>query len=477
MLPETVKIGIISKDSLIIVSSLNYCWNEELQINADLAAVFDLCRNFAINNCGHDLQSGQLDIGNTINKYIFIYDNYNNINGLCRIRTTGDVSEIYDYCINKDKQRQGIGSILLNFIVNNIFRIIKTNGTNHKIWLALLFDNPNFDNVSNFYVKNNFINPNITTKSPTQEYPFPILEMECVIENNIVQKNIDTFKTKNKIAKLKNLYNIFIKPLTLNLFIPKNVCDQLYSYLNLTEECRILGQCETSGFLDVDVIINDSVQLKVIDGTVKTWNTLDCISHFADEMFRQLSKSESYITFHTHPKQCYISRQMNIGWPSVQDYILCLQNPGSIVLISALEGLYALYATKDFSDHFFQEFTEDSHTILEFIRAELYNLMPMGSQDSIDYSVEYLEQNKNVSGISSVINFLISKINSIDIQTVIDIYNIKNSTNTLICNNIRNYKLLNIFFTSNHEIEINDGFKFTYFGNDVEKIKIIKTFQ
>jgi len=245
-----------------------------------------------------------------------------------------ELTEIYDVCVAKKSRKQGAARELLEAItVKTIYP---------RMWLGIMLDNPNWDSVIKLYARAGFRHPLIYEKTP---FGWDIgTSVVGLIYYDPSVKGVELIPSDPNIVirdatELRERYLRETEKCTTNIVMSSQLALYLYTYLDKDREYG--GEIVISEYKDNHAILAVNTE-KIYEG--------ESPPNFV------VNVPYNNITFHTHPRLCYIEHQCYIGWPSGMDmgYVVmgyvAEQNPLFIHFVVTAEGIYSVRLTTDFQN-------------------------------------------------------------------------------------------------------------------------------
>tara|TARA_Y100000389_G_scaffold201685_1_gene245036 strand:- start:386 stop:1285 length:900 start_codon:yes stop_codon:yes gene_type:complete len=176
--------------------------------------------------------------------------------------------------------------------------------------------------------RNKFGNPYIIINN--NKY---LLCLEKVNDNkNLIDNLIITINSYYKIINNENCYY--------NILLSSDCINKIKKIYN--KKIKGKTQKELVGNFKIDKIKDNNIIININEINMGEDESTDI--------------KEGIYTFHTHPKDAYISNNVELGWPSAQDFLGFLNsfiNYSTILhLVISLEGIYLLLLGKDFDINF-----------------------------------------------------------------------------------------------------------------------------
>lgn len=175
------------------------------------------------------------------------------------------------------------------------------------------------------FVKEGFCSPYVSTKTPDST---KIVRSVCLIKSPDVFGKLPDTDVLNKIKHLKSNK-------TGNCPIEIQLSKEAIEYLNRTPNCH--GKIEAENELTGELKIS-----KVSSAGVYTINISE--KSIKEGSAENVNVSPTRYNFHSHPKKAYIRHSVELGWPSVTDYLGYHQLGENTIchFVATLEGLYVL---------------------------------------------------------------------------------------------------------------------------------------
>ena len=267
------------------------------------------------------------------------------------------------------------------------FKILKSNkfhafiveDDNDKQLFNLHIYNPtDLDSVIEFLIKNKYFNINFDLNFLRKHNT----TINSLLENYYNMPYIYTETDEYQFPHLSLIYNRDIKPIQvpyiqymLNEYSKqeKNICQGWCTFhqpsLHTLQKRLLVDKHEISGKLSINQTLDETN--KIVFEIM-----IDKVINNGDD--KEVDSVESPFNFHTHPKEAYFTANTELGWPSIDDYIIFIM--AYIVddvktyfhWICTLEGIYLLTIPKE-TVEMIQEFTkEDAEKFEKKVEDYLY---------------------------------------------------------------------------------------------------------
>lgn len=239
-----------------------------------------------------------------------------------------DGIELWDVCTGKESRGRGYASQILS----SVFLFT----TKSRIWLGVLFWNPNFEAVVRLYAKSGFQKPDFSNKSLSgASFPFSFLSLYW-------QRGVSVPEQKETVESALRLRE---------------------EYMGSRGKCSIRLRFENSLLKTMfEVYSNQPIEY---GGKMRIFEYVDTGASyraarvgFAPQLEVEGSKEgftvnvpSAPINFHTHPNICYATFGCYLGWPSSNDmaYILQSYDQGlRLHLLMSREGVYFVSLSPNF---------------------------------------------------------------------------------------------------------------------------------
>ena len=256
-----------------------------------------------------------------------------------------EISGIYDLCIHTHSHFDlGFSYKFIDVILDSILINISSQTI---LWIGIDINNQNFQNNINLLASHNFDNPFISNKDPfgnTYINTFMGLSKNNdYIHPSQINKQIIISKINYTIDQYFNNLTCTIK-LFFNIIDSKWLKKLVLAASSLNPKTNTVTQKEVSGAFSLKGPYNPSNQNYIWEISVNKTHTLISNSEDKAEIIN------SKYSFHTHPKELYDTYNVNIGFPSGDDFLAFLfqvLNYNTIFhSIITLEGVYTLSINK-----------------------------------------------------------------------------------------------------------------------------------
>ena len=267
---------------------------------------------------------------------------------------------------------------------NNIFHaILFIDDGQNVLYNLVVYDEQNYSKVIDYLIQNDYFNINFDFNHINKEFISELLtnnyNMPYILEESNIFLPVFNLLYNTKIDKIDiNYINYMIDEYNNQ---DKTVCEAWATFNK-----------ETLKFL-YERIQTDK---KEISGKLAVYETIDEINKIVFEINHtfinnggnkeEVDSIESKYNFHTHPKVSYYTTNTELGWPSMDDYIIFIlafiidENPTHFHWVCTVEGIYVLTIPKE-SVNDLLELKEENHKSLE--------------NDIEEYLLEHIDVNKN----------------------------------------------------------------------------------
>ena len=233
-------------------------------------------------------------------------------------------AEIYDVCTLPSHRRRGVMSTILTAVQYY---------SSSEIWVGVRFDNPNFYNTINFYIKNGFTNPRLSNRTGyrvTTGFYHISLQYSPDPAFTKVEDPYITVKILEKIYTESCPYLLMLDILTV-----RRIYRDFVNHPNVNTEYSGVLRTERRG--RYTALVLDSIPSQ---GSAYDPEKPDAfVAPIQDSPF----------VFHTHPPICYRSNNCVLGWPSGMDMVYTLSQENILVhFVFTIEGIYTIQVTPTF---------------------------------------------------------------------------------------------------------------------------------
>lgn len=263
--------------------------------------------------------------------------------------------EIYNVFTDPLYRKKGVGIFLLTHVIN-LFSA-------YKLWLAIVPENPSWDNALRLYVKTGFRQPSLTTITAAGKLlNFSVISL--IYLKSISDSEMDHDLMQNEtIVTAQTIRQKYLASQTTcsnMIHIGSKVCASLREYIERDREF--------SGILIQNkYIIRDGQRYANLVYPIQTEIPGDAAPNFT------VHTPSNIYNFHTHPAICYEHLNCFIGFPSSQDmtYVITQYQTGLRKhFVVTVEGIYSIQMTPEFMKYWTSIFTN-----LHLANNILYNLL------------------------------------------------------------------------------------------------------
>lgn len=248
---------------------------------------------------------------------------------------------------------------VLSQAINNALSSIPNNVT---LWVGIALDNPNMDSLIQEYIKLGFHDPYICKSSPLG-YVFGSYGLCMLKQNDIVDNN-------NAMNDIKYIFTQFMSEQQGHCILRARLSEKAIQYLQ--QVSKIGSTINKDGF-----ITQKELAGRLLAGIIDS----DLTYHLEVDRSSIVSGEEEGVeiigglyNFHSHPREAYDRNNVQLGWPSAQDYIgfmaSSLKYDTILHLVVSLEGFYVI----SLSNYWINKKEKLDKNVATFI-LEKYNLL------------------------------------------------------------------------------------------------------
>ena len=273
--------------------------------------------------------------------FFFITDNSNNFKAVSYIKYNDieNIAELYSSCTAKDSRGKGL---MRTNIQNLLGYLLKIKPKLKRVWAGIDVNHSSFIQEANRKIKLGFghsLSIDSVTPLGNTHQPFRFLSMWWEPSLAIISSEMMN-NAKIKIDMLKKRYDFSLYISISDAIVLNNLREEYPTH-------EVAGKFTT----------NKRNHNLVPHGLIKTIPTGPPTSE-GTMCFTGNFGQSTILSFHTHPEGCYIDNEVDIGWPSAEDWLwifkTCFNSTffHTVQIVITREGIYSMRLSKQIANMF-----------------------------------------------------------------------------------------------------------------------------